>query len=502
VVRDNPKPLEAPAEVARIVTRCLAKSPADRFQSMADLKAALERISARPAERQPSIAVLPFANMSRDPDDEYFSDGLAEEIMNTLAHLPGLKVTARTSAFAFRGKEQDITKIAEALHVRTILEGSVRRSGSRIRVTAQLINAEDGYHLWSERYDREMADVFAMQDEIAAAIAGALEVKLVGTPPQRRHQPNLQAYETFLRARHEILKVAPDSLARAKQLLEQAIALDPAFSEPHSELGYSYLLQGLIGLRSGLETMPAARVHAQKALELSPADARAHAVLCAVACLYDYDWGEAGKHFQLALAAEPVPSEVRARCSLNYLLPLGRTQAAIEQIERALEQDPLNLFVRGAFAAVLSMGQAYDRALTEAQNAMEVDASHWLPHFAIGLSYALRGEFAAARPAAERSVQAAPWFAQVLGLLAGVLAQLGEKRGADELLTKLRDMPPVGLLIYHFLCSGNDTTADWLAKMIEDRDPFAPSWSCLKPIRSSPRWPALAKMMNLPVEAI
>jgi TolB-like protein len=142
-VRDNPKELEAPAEVVRIVRRCLAKSPAERFQSMADLKAALERASAQPAERQLSIAVLPFANLSRDPDDEYFSDGLAEEIMNTLAHLPGLKVTARTSAFAFRGKEQDIRKIAEVLNGRTILEGSVRRSGRRIRVTAQLINAED-----------------------------------------------------------------------------------------------------------------------------------------------------------------------------------------------------------------------------------------------------------------------------------------------------------------------------------------------------------------------
>jgi serine/threonine-protein kinase len=211
VVRDSPKPLDAPAEVARIVTRCLAKSPAERFQTMAELKAALERISAQPTERQSSIAVLPFANMSRDPDNEYFSDGLAEEIMNTLAHLSGLKVTARTSAFAFRGKEEDISKIAEALNVRTILEGSVRRSGSRIRVTAQLVNAEDGYHLWSERYDREMADVFAMQDEIAAAIAGALEVKLVGKPAERRaHKPNLEAYEAFLRGRHEILKLAPD----------------------------------------------------------------------------------------------------------------------------------------------------------------------------------------------------------------------------------------------------------------------------------------------------
>jgi TolB-like protein/Tfp pilus assembly protein PilF len=468
---------------------------------MTELKAALERTSVQPARQQPSIAVLPFANMSRDPDDEYFSDGLAEEIMNTLAHLPGVKVTARTSAFAFRGKEQDIRKIAEVLNVHTILEGSVRRSGSRIRVTAQLINAEDGYHLWSERYDREMADVFAMQDEIAGAIAGALEVKLVGKPAARRaHKPNLEAYEAFLRGRHEILKISPASVAHAKQFFEQAITLDQAYAEPYAELGYYYLLQGIMGLSCARDTMPVARSLAQKALDLSPADARAHAVLCLVAGLYDYDWDKAAEQYRLAMAAEHVPSEVRSRCAMYFLVPLGRVQEAIEQIERAIEQDPLNVNVRGFFALALTR-VAYDRALTEAQKAMEMDGNDWLPHFVIGLNYALRGEFAAARPAAERSAQAAPWFAQTLGVLAGVLTQLGEKQRADELVTRLKDMPRVGLFRYHLLCSRTDMAADCLQQMIGDRHPSAPVLSSWEPLRSSPRWLALAKMMNLPTEA-
>jgi tetratricopeptide (TPR) repeat protein len=221
-----------------------------------------------------------------------------------------------------------------------------------------------------------------------------------------------------------------------------------------------------------------------------------------VAGCYDHDWKEAGEQFRLALAAEHVPGEVRARCALNYLLPLGRVREAIEECSRAIEQDPLNVFVRGVFAMVLNLGEDYDRALVEAQKAVETDESHWLPHFGIGLSYALRGEFAAARPAAERSVRAAPWSAVALGLLAGILAQLGEKERADELVARLRNMARVGLSLYHLLFSESDTTADWFAKMIEDRDPTAPSWSCLKPIRSNPRWPALAKMMNLPVEAM
>ena len=478
-----------------------------RFIAVAEMGAAVEAVSVNAPTQQPSIAVLPFANMSSSKDDEYFSDGLAEEILNVLAHIPGLKVAARTSSFAFGGEKLDIREIAETLGVRTILEGSVRRAGSRIRVTTQLINAADGYRFWSERYDREMTDVFAVQDEIAAAIAEALQLKLVGKPAgARRHQPTLPAYEAFLRARHALLKIAPESAARAKQLLEQAIALDIEYAEPYAELGWYYFLQGVMGVRRAHETMPAARAQAQKALELAPEEPRAHAVLCAVAGLYDSDWKEAGDRFRLTLASEPVPSEVRALCALYYLLPLGRFQEALGQFEKALEQDPLNVFIRGAFALVLSFREMHDRALAEAQKAVEIDESHWLPYFAISFSNVLRGELAEARNAAERSVQAVPWHFQPIGLLAGILARLGNKERADELVLKLREMGParerVGLLLYHVLCSGNDAAADWYAAMVEDRDPFAAVWSIMKPLRSSPRWPALAKMMNLPAEAI
>src|SRR5215472_5648821 len=277
-----------------------------RFIAVAEMGAAVEAVSVNASIQQPSIAVLPFANMSSSKDDEYFSDGLAEEILNVLAHIPGLKVAARTSSFAFGGERLDIREIAETLGVRTILEGSVRRVGSRIRVTTQLINAADGYRFWSERYDREMTDVFAVQDEIAAAIADALQLKPVGKPAgARRHQPTLPAYEAFLRARHALLKIAPEAAVLAKQLLEQAIALDPDYAEPYAELGWYHFLQGIMGLRSARETMPAARAQAQRALELAPAEPRAHAVLCAVAGPYDYDWKEAGDRFRLTLASEP-----------------------------------------------------------------------------------------------------------------------------------------------------------------------------------------------------
>jgi len=200
ILHKEPAPLDALPALQQIVKRCLMKAPGERFPTMAEVSQALGVDLTLEEAASPSIAVLPFANMSGDKDNEYFSDGLAEEIINALAQIPGLKVTARTSAFAFRGK--DIRKIAEALDVKTILEGSVRRSGNRIRVIAQLINANDGYHLWSQRYDREMADIFKLQDEIAQAIASALKVKLSSPPPLQHYKPNLPAYDALLKARY------------------------------------------------------------------------------------------------------------------------------------------------------------------------------------------------------------------------------------------------------------------------------------------------------------
>src|ERR1700733_8425195 len=251
-------------------------------------------------ERLPSIAVLPFANLSGDKEQEYFSDGLAEEIINALAQIAGLKVIARTSAFVFRGQNTDIRRIAETLGVGHILEGSVRRSGNRIRVTAQLITARDGLHLWSERYDRELADVFAVQDEISAAISAALNVKLSPRAPHKpRQTPKLPAHEALLKARHFHWKGTLESMGQAKVLYEQAIALDPQYALAHA--GYAGYLCGRanLGLSPIREVAPAVRALAQRALELDPSLAEAHEALCLLAATYDYDWHEAGRQFAL-----------------------------------------------------------------------------------------------------------------------------------------------------------------------------------------------------------
>ncbi len=505
VLRDDPRPLTVPHEVSRIVARCLKKAPAQRFQSMTEVRTALEQVSLE-AEKEHSIAVLPFKNLSGDKEQEYFSDGLAEEIIHALALIPGLKVTARTSAFAFRDKEEDVTKVAEALRVSNILEGSVRRSGNRIRVTAQLINAENGYHLWSERYDREMADVFAIQDEIAQAIAGTLRVKLTRHPSQSpEYRPNVPAYEAYLRGRHHLTKLTAESWVRAKQSFEEAIARDPKYARPHAGLGWGYLVAGTNGVLLLREVVQLARMEAQKALELNPSAPGPHFLLGALAS-YDFSWKEAAEHFRLATAAtsvSAVPPNTRWAYAAFYLAPFGRFRESVTELQQAVEQDPLNASWRAMLSSYLDEVGLYDRALEEALKAREIDDSHWLPQYILGGIYLSRGEIEEAIAAGEKAHQAVPWHSMPIGLLAGALVRVGEKDRADALIREMGDAPrPVwGRVLYHLLCSDIGAAASWFKKMIDEGDPFALIFaraSVTEPLRLSSYWPELARMMNLP----
>jgi serine/threonine protein kinase/Tfp pilus assembly protein PilF len=508
VLRDEPAPLPAalkiPAELDRVIRRCLRKAPAERFQSMAEVKGALGQISARTSEEQPSIAVLPFANMSADKENEYFSDGLAEEIINELAHVPGLKVIARTSAFAFRGKEQDIRKIAEALGVRTILEGSVRRAGNRIRVTAQLIDALDGSHLWSERYDRELADVFAIQDEIAQAIAAVLQIKL-SAEPARNYTPNLPAYEAYLKGRHLVARPTPESLQRAREYLEQAIALEPKFALAHIELGNYFLNFAIRGLLPAREAMPLARVAAERAFDIDSTMPEGHALLGTVAAVYDLDWKEAERRFRLAMARDPVPAYVREMYGWIYLLASGRPQEAVEEVENALKADPLAVLTRVRLAMCFLAAGKEAEAEAELRQALELDENSQPALSNLVIIYASRGELAEARAYAEKAYTTAPEVPQVIGMRAGLLALSGDTSRAETLLEKLKPGraygAPRALATFHLLCGEIEKAADWTEKAIEQHDPLLLLFlrgPLGKALRSSSRWPALAKLMNLP----
>lgn len=503
VLRDDPAPLVAPLALQRIVSRCLVKDPGGRFQSMAELKDALERSSGDRDEVPPSIAVLAFANLSADKENEYFGDGLAEEIINALAQVPGLKVIARTSAFAFKGKNDDVRRIAQALSVNHVLEGSVRRAGDRVRVTAQLIAAMDGAQLWSERYDRPMVDVFAVQDEIALAITAELKGKLTVTPAApRQYQPNLPAYDQFLKGRAHLIHFTPEAWNRARAYFEQAIALDPHYAAPVAELGLGYFISGMHGMQPMREVAPVVRLQAQRALDLDPSDLRPHFLLGAIALAHDYDWNAARDHFDASMHLPNVSADARWIYGSLYLGALGRFEESTDQMRRAVEQDPLNATWRAIWAAHLIHAGQPTAAITEALRATELEPQYFVAHQLLGESYLAAGSLPDAIAAFERAHRQARWNAMPTGLLGGALWMAGDKAGATALLAEMRSPAPRwGRVWYHVYTGELDEAANWYERVIDERDPFALVYAAspqIASLRAHARWPAIARMMHLP----
>ena len=361
-------------------------------------------------------------------------------------------MTARTSAFAFRGKEQDIRRIANALGVRTILEGSVRRAGSRIRVTAQLIDAEDGYHLWSERYDRELTDVFTLQDEIATAIAGALQVTLAMA--LRPYTPNLAAYDAFLQGRHHWAKLTPESLARSRECFERAVALDSRFAGARCALAEHFLALAANGLMPSHEAMPLARAGALGALEIDPLLPDAHALLGLVAVLYDYDWSEGERRFRLAMVQQPVPPRIRWLYG-QYLSAIGNHRAAIEELTLALQHDPLHLLCRCHLAGYLNAAGQRAQAVTQLRHVLEMDERFGIAYWFLAMLQALEGSVREARASAERAHSLMPWDTTAVGFLAGLATLNGEKAQAESLLAQLAPRMYLGWAVYQSHLPGN-----------------------------------------------
>jgi len=502
VLRDEPRPLPAvPTSVAQIVTRCLRKSPTERFASAGELKTALQQALSTPSAESRSIVVLPFVNMSRDPDDDYFGDGLAEEIINALAQIAGLKVIARTSAFAFKGQNIDIRRIAEAVGVTTVLEGSVRRSGTRLRVTAQLINAADGAHVWSQRYDREMADVFDVQDEIAGAIASSLQVKLQLRPTS--HTPNLPAYDAFLRARHQLFKFTPASWARAKECFEEAIRLDSVWAQPLVTLGLGYLMSQANGIEDLRVSAPRIRAAADRALTLEPSDSGPRFLLGSIAAAHEYDWAEAERQFRASYSVSSISPDARWAYASLYLQPLGRHRESVAEMRLAVEQDPLNAPYRAILASHLVHARLYEEALVEARKALAMEQN-----FAAGLTLIealhAKGDITEAVAVAQRAHDAVPWNPTVAGMLGGLLAQIGQAARGQEVIRRHGewDANPFGRALFHVLRSELDLAAEWYEKAIAQRALFAIIMApapMIEPLRRSALWPRLAKLMNLPI---
>lgn len=503
IVRERPRPLgQVPAVLQSIVMRCLRKDPADRFQSMAQLRDALlasTRAVGLPLERMPSIAVLPFANMSRDSDDEYFSDGLAEEIINALAQVPGFKVIARTSAFVFRGKEQDIRTIAKKLGVSNVLEGSVRRAGNRLRITAQLIQAADGTHLWSHRYDRDLTDIFAIQDEISQAISEALKLRLV---PRVQPALNIEAYQLYLKGHSYRTRYKPESQAKAKECFEKALAIEPNYASAYSGLAGFYWIQGAFGIKAVADVGPLVKFEAQRALAIDPAHSEAHSVLAIMEAIFAYDWKATQQHYRSAMEVEHVLPLVRFRYAMHYLCPLGRLDDAMVQIRLALETDPLSVLLHFVMGWSKYLAGQYQETIEYARTAVELDPNFHFGWFTLGLAQMGAGLTGEAIASFQQLHELAPRWHLSLGLFATVHYQAGDHKRCEEWAAKLAGPPTatLGAAVYYANTGEVDNMFQALEGAYRERDMFLVYLQNLpffKPYHTDSRYESLLRRMNL-----
>jgi TolB-like protein len=502
-----------PATVARTVQRALARAPIDRIDSAAafvDMLAQQGAPSAGPAPSvaaERSIAVLPFANLSGDKEQEYFSDGLAEEIINLLAQIPGLKVIARTSAFVFRDERQDIRSIAAALGVTTVLEGSVRRAGTRIRVTAQLIAAADGSHLMSERYDRELADVFTMQDEIAAAITAALRIKLApDTAPLQRYAPTVPAYEAFLKARYHEARVTPDSLERCRQYYEQAIALDAGFALAHAGLAHYYLLLTNFGRSAAHSVVPMMREEIRRALQIDPSLLDAQAMSAYIGGFYDLDWENADRRFA-SIAQHRLSGPFRALYGI-FLFLRGRAEEALAFVEPLIEEDPLQVWPMMNRHAYLQGAGREHEAISQLEKVLELNEGLMVARVSLAMLEADRGRLDAGLAEAKRAYADAPWYPDTVATLAGLLHRAGDEAGSRALAEGLGTGHTFGdarvNALYRLLCGDVDGAVPWVERAIEERDlsMMVYLWfAASRGLRESAHWPKLLRLLNLPSNA-
>jgi Flp pilus assembly protein TadD len=412
-----------------------------------------------------------------------------------------LKVYGRTSSFSFRGKDVEFGEIGRKLNVAHILEGSVRKAGTRVRVTAQLIKVADGFHLWSERYDREMTDIFAIQDEITQAIATALRMKLSPeAAAPRRYTPNLRAYEAYLKSRDYFFRPTAESLALIKESLERAIQLDPKFAPAYSMLGVYYTMHANLGMRPSREVVPLARAAELEALRVDPTLPEALAML-GVCHGMDHAWVEAESHWRLALTGAPDSRDIRFWYGNHHLLPIGRVAEAVDAMTWGIEFDPLNLMYRHHLAVGLRHAGRVEEAEAELRKVLELDGNFYLAVNTLGAVCAQLGRFDEALVLTERAYTLSPWLSPTIGQLAALLVRAGATSRADALIQSLQRGEvcgaTAGLAVYHAMCGEFDRAAEQAELAIDERNPLLVR--TLRPLmQSSSRWPALERKMQLP----
>ncbi len=518
-VTEKPQPLrsvrpDVPAGVEMGVARALAKSAAHRFASVAEFTAALNQ-GKREAPRRGStvsrsIAVLPFVNASPEPDNEYLSDGITDELIDALAKVEGLRVAARTSVFALKGKPQDVRAIGALLDVSEILEGTVRRSGQDLRITVQLSSADSGALVWSHRYDRKVDDMFAIQDEIARTIVNTLRATSFSTleaPEVARGTDNVQAYGLYLRGRYAWNKRTQDGVAEGIQFFKQAIEADSGYALAYTGLADSYALHVDYRNVAVHEGFAKAKQYARKALDLDDGVAEAHASLAWSLFIYDWDWRAATAEFRRAVELDPRYATAHQWYAF-LLASQKRLEEALIEAHTGLELDSGSVSMRRGLGYVYFYARRFDQAKYHLERAIAMNPEAEESYRVMGLILAYAGDLPEAERVLREGLELAGSGTYTRVTLALALSRAGNRQLAEETLELLKAkaehdyVSPVELATLYVALGDSDRAIDWAERAYEQRRGWMAYLNVhpiLDPLRGEPRFRALVRKMGLPV---
>jgi serine/threonine-protein kinase len=496
ILQHDPPPVtlhrpETTSGLSRVIATCLEKSPERRYASGRELASELDAIAQRggaPEQASPSIAVLPFVNMSADPENDYFCDGIAEDLIGALAKIEHLQVAARTSSFAFKGRHADLQEIGRVLRVRAVLEGSVRKAGSRLRVSAQLVNVDDGFQLWSERYDRQLEDVFAIQDEISMAIVTALKGRLVGEEKvalAKRQTDDVEAYQMYMRGRHHWYRWTAESLAKAKDYWQQALVVDPRYALPHVGLADVELGAGGAGLIPYSEMLPKAKSELALALSLDP-DLDEAWTLMGVVHFFEWDFEAADRAVAKALALNPRLGHAHSVRACNEVFR-GRPEHALAPAKRSIELDPLSTLWLNVLAYTHLAAGDRRSAAECVYSVLTFDPGAWMAHYIKGLLCVAEGRAADAVSTFEDAVRCSGGALYMAGALACARGLAGDREGAERGLAGLQErasheyVPPLSYAYAFLACGRVDEAFEWLDRALSDGDVWV-TWVAWSPL--------------------
>ncbi len=458
-----------------------------------------------------SLVVLPLEDLSGDKDQEYFADGMTDELIANLAKIRSLRVISRSTAMAYKGTRKPLSEIAHELSVDAVVEGTVLRVGNRVRITAELVQVSTDRHLWADTYESQMGDVLALQNRVSSAIVNEIRINLTQEDRERlAKNPAVapEAYENYLKGRYYWNKRTDENLTKAIGYFEEATREDQHYALAYAGLSdcYAIISATIFGTMPSSVAAPKAKDAAQHALEIDPTLAEAETSLATVKFNYDWDWSGAAAGFERAIQLNPSYATAYQRYSL-YLMAMGRTQDSFEQINKARELDPLSISINFSLGWRLYMARQYDRALEQLRNTLEMDPSYELPHLVAGQAYEQKGQFDLAIAELGKAVDLSHGTPMMVSALAHAYARSGNKAEAEKLLAQLTAeakkeyVSPYYIAIVYAGLGDNETATNWLEKALADHSNglvFLRVEPELDGLRANPRFIALQKKLNFP----